>query len=83
MRRHLIETCADDLDLLAERLDALARDGGRIISVIRQPTPSTDGDQVAALDGRGSYVIIVETESAALGVVEARAVEAGAAQAVI
>jgi hypothetical protein len=66
MRRHTVETCPDDLATLQERLDALAEDGARIISVVWQPRRVEEVDQSAALDSRGSFVIVAERDEASI-----------------
>lgn len=60
MIRHTVDTCTDDLALLQERLDALALDGARIVSVVWQPRRVDENDQSAALDARGGFVIVAE-----------------------
>jgi hypothetical protein len=59
--RHIVETCPDDLGQLQERLDTLASGGARIISVIWQQRRLAEEEQAAALEGRGSYVIIADS----------------------
>ena len=66
MLRHTVETCADDLTVLQERLDALAETGARIVSVVWQPRRLDEGDQSAALDARGSFVIVAERAEASV-----------------
>lgn len=61
---HIVETCPDDLGQLQERLDSLASGGARIISVIWQQRRMEEEEQAAALEGRGSYVIIAEAGAA-------------------
>lgn len=64
--RHTVEACPDELPLLQERLDALAEAGARIVSVVWQPHRVVAEDQSAALEARGSFVIIAEREDAAI-----------------
>ena len=66
MLRHTVETCTDDLTQLQQRLDALGEAGARIISVVWQARRVDDDDQSAALDARGSFVIIAEKQEDAL-----------------
>jgi hypothetical protein len=60
MISHSVETCPDDLAALRERLDAHARDGKRIVSVIWQPH-RVEAEQSGAYGAVGSFVIVVET----------------------
>ena len=62
MLRHTVETCTDDLTQLQQRLDALGESGARIISVLWQARRVDEDDQSAALDARGSFVIISESQ---------------------
>ena len=62
MLRHTVETCTDDLTQLQQRLDALGEAGARIISVVWQARRVDEDDQSAALDARGSFVIIAEKQ---------------------
>ena len=64
MLRHTVETCTDDLTQLQQRLDALGESGARIISVLWQARRVDEDDQSAALDARGSFVIISESQEA-------------------
>lgn len=64
--RHTVESCPDDLTALQERLDALAEAGARIVSVVWQPHRVVPEDQGAALEGRGSFVIVAERQDAAI-----------------
>lgn len=66
MLRHTVETCPDDLAALQERLDSLAESGARIVSVVWQARRVGEDDQSAALDARGSFVIIAEHEGSAV-----------------
>jgi len=66
MLRHTVETCTDDLTLLQERLDAVAGSGARIVSVLWLARLVDKGDQSAALDARGSFVIVAERAEPAL-----------------
>jgi len=66
MLRHTVETCTDDLTQLQQRLDALGEAGARIISVVWQARRVDEDDQSAALDARGSFVIIAEKQEDSL-----------------
>ena len=66
MLRHIVESCTDDPALLAERLDALAQSGARIVSVVWQARRVDEDDQSAALDARGGYVIVAERPEGAI-----------------
>jgi hypothetical protein len=61
MLRHAVETCPDDLDVLTKRLDELSQDGWRILTVMWQALNVVE-DQPAAIQGRGSFVIISQQE---------------------
>ncbi|MER2508521.1 MAG: hypothetical protein ABTQ27_07130 [Amaricoccus sp.] len=63
MSFHHVETCPDDLTLLAERLDQIARAGTRIINVTWQPARLGGADQAEAPDARGGFVIISQSEA--------------------
>jgi hypothetical protein len=56
---HIVETCPDDVAELRTKLDAMAADGARVISVIWQPR-MVGSDQAAAYDARGSFLIVAE-----------------------
>lgn len=59
MISHSVERCPDDLATLRVRLDELAREKVRIVTVLWQPQRVED-DQAAALGARGSFVIVTE-----------------------
>lgn len=61
MISHAVELCPDDPIALRDRLDALTRDGTRILSVMWQ-AQRTNPDQSAAYDASGSFVIVTQTE---------------------
>lgn len=64
MISHSVEFCPDEVDTLRKRLDELAKEGVRIVSVLWQPqSPQPETDQAAAISSRGTYVIIVENDS--------------------
>lgn len=58
MFHHAIDTCPDDLKELAALLDAIARGGAEVVNVTWQPGQPGIEDQAAALDARGSFLII-------------------------
>ena len=60
MISHSVEYCPDDIVTLRERLDELAQENVRILSVLWQPQTAEATDQAAAVSSRGSFVIIVE-----------------------
>jgi hypothetical protein len=62
MIEHLVETCPDDPAELKLRLDDLARQGAEVVSVLWQAN-RVENDQIAALEGRGSFVIVTRLES--------------------
>jgi hypothetical protein len=61
MMQHAVEACPDDLEMLENRLDELAQAGSRILTVLWQPLNVVE-DQSAAIQGRGSFVIISQSE---------------------
>jgi hypothetical protein len=54
---HIVETCTDDLAELKMRLDQLGEQGAEIVTVLWQAS-RVDADQIAALEARGSFVIV-------------------------
>jgi hypothetical protein len=58
MYRHSIDICPDDPEELTSRLDTLAEAGSDVINVIWQPRRVQEGDQQAAFDTSGSFLII-------------------------
>ena len=62
MTHHTVESCPDDLEMLGNRLDELAQAGSRILTVLWQPTNVVE-EQSAAIQGRGSFVIISLADS--------------------
>jgi hypothetical protein len=61
MMQYAVETCPDDLKMLQNRLDELAQAGSQILTVLWQPMNVVE-DQGAAIQGRGSFVIISQSE---------------------
>ncbi len=59
MISHSVEYCTDDIGTLRERLDELAHEGIRIVSVLWQPQ-TAEADQAAAISSSGSFVIILQ-----------------------
>ncbi|TPE47961.1 hypothetical protein [Amaricoccus solimangrovi] len=70
MYRHSIDICPDDPEELIRRLDSLAETGAEVINVIWQPRRAAEGDQSAAFDTSGSFLVISRrnamTEAAAI-----------------
>jgi hypothetical protein len=62
MIRHTVETCPDDLDLLRDQLDQLSESGSRIIAVMWQGL-NVVAEQSAAMQGRGSFVVVSQRET--------------------
>lgn len=65
MTEHMVETCPDDLDALKQRLDEIASGGAEIVTVLWQSN-RVDNDQIAALEARGSFVIVARTRAEAI-----------------
>jgi hypothetical protein len=62
MIRHSVETCPDDLELLRARLDELSESGSRIVAVMWQGL-NVVAEQSAAMQGRGSFVVVSQHET--------------------
>lgn len=58
MYKHSIDICPDDPEELTRRLDSLSETGAEIINVIWQPRRAQEGDQSAAFDTSGSFLVI-------------------------
>ena len=58
MYKHSIDICSDDPAELTRHLDALAEGGAEVINVIWQPRRAQEGDQSAAFDTTGSFLVI-------------------------
>lgn len=65
MYKHSIDICPDDPEELTRRLDALAETGAEIINVIWQPRRAQEGDQSAAFDTSGSFLVISRSNAMA------------------
>ena len=58
MLKHSIDICPDDPAELARHLDALTEAGAEVVNVIWQPRRAQEGDQSAAFDTSGSFLVI-------------------------
>lgn len=61
-RRYEVEVCADDVKDLRSMLARLARENGRLISVIWQPRRNIVGNGGRTSETQSGYVVITEYE---------------------
>jgi hypothetical protein len=60
MKKYGVDECEDDIDKLRRCLDRIAEEGGRIVTVVWQPSRNVQDDPGTTMPVQSGYIVVYE-----------------------